>query len=58
MKKNNMEFTCLLGKFFIEYLPSTLNASPNTIASYKCAFRLMFQYLNEEYGIKTSHITF
>lgn len=35
-----------------------MNASPNTIASYKCAFRLLFQYLNEETDIKIGHITF
>lgn len=49
---------CLLGRFFTEYLPVSANASPNTIASYKCAFRLLFQYLNEETDIKTGRITF
>ena len=50
MKKNDSknEFISLLGRFFTEYLPVSVNASPNTIASYKCAFRLLFQYLNEE----------
>lgn len=60
MKKNDSknEFISLLGRFFTEYLPSSVNASPNTIASYKCAFRLLFQYLNEEADIKIGHITF
>lgn len=60
MKKNNSknEFTSLLGGFFTEYLPIYMNASPNTIASYKCAFRLLFQYLNEETNIKIGNITF
>ena len=50
MKKNDSknEFISLLGRFFTEYLPVSVNASPNTIASYKCAFRLLFQYLNED----------
>lgn len=39
MKKSNSEheFITLLGRFFTEYLPVSVNASPNTIASYKCA---------------------
>lgn len=35
-----------------------MNASPNTISSYKCAFRLLLQYLEENTEIKTGHITF
>lgn len=60
MKKNDSknEFISLLGRFFTEYLPVSVNASPNTIASYKCAFRLLFQYLNEETDIKIGNITF
>ena len=60
MRKSNSdyEFISLLGRFFTEYLPVSANASPNTIASYKCAFRLLFQYLNEETDIKTGRITF
>lgn len=60
MRKSNaeFEFLSLLGKFFTEYLPISMNASPNTISSYKCAFRLLFQYLNEETDIETGHVTF
>lgn len=60
MRKNNVEyeFLSLLGKFITEYLPVSMNASPNTILSYKCAFRLLFQYLEEKTEIKTGHITF
>lgn len=60
MRRNNAEyeFLSLLGKFFTVYLPISINASPNTISSYKCAFRLLFQYLDEVAEIKTSHITF
>ena len=60
MRKSNFEheFISLLGRFFTEYLPLSVNASPNTIASYKCAFRLLFQYLYEETEIKIGYITF
>lgn len=60
MRKSNSEheFIPLLGRFFTEYLPVSVNASPNTIASYKCAFRLLFQYLDEETEIRIGHITF
>lgn len=52
------DFNALLGKFFMEYLPVSMNASINTIASYKCAFRLLFQYIDEQTDIKIGHITF
>lgn len=60
MRKNNSnyEFMTLLGRFFTEYLPISVNASPNTIASHKCAFRLLFQYLDEEAGVKIGHVSF
>lgn len=60
MRKNNAEyeFLSLLGKFFTEYLPVSMNASPHTILSYKCAFRLLLQYLNEEKNLDVVHITF
>lgn len=60
MRKNEIDssFTYLLGKFFKEYLPVSMNASPNTIASYKCAFRLLFQFVNEETQFKAGHISF
>lgn len=60
MRKNNAEyeFLSLLNKFFTEYLPVSMNASPHTILSYKCTFRLLFQYLNAEKGLDTGRITF
>ena len=60
MKKSKAEseFLSLLEKFFTGYLPISINASPNTIKSYKSAFRLLFQYLNDEAGINASRITF
>ena len=58
MNKAEFEFTSLLGKYFTDYLPISVNASPHTIKSYKCAFRLLYQYLNEEIGINVGQITF
>lgn len=60
MRRSNSEheFITLLGRLFTEYMPISVNASPNTIASYKCAFRLLCQYLDEETEIKIGHITF
>ncbi|MGI6336725.1 MAG: tyrosine-type recombinase/integrase [Eubacteriales bacterium] len=60
MKKSkaNSEFLSILERFFTEYLPISVNASPNTTESYKCAFRLLFQYLKGEAGIDTANITF
>ena len=51
MRKSNVEyeFLSLLGKFITEYLPVSMNASPNTILSYKCAFRLL-QFLPDCFG--------
>lgn len=58
MNNSEIEFLSLLGKFFTEYMPISMNASPNTIKSYKCTFRLLFYYLNSVAGIDTSRITF
>lgn len=58
MNKAELEFLSLLGQFFTDYLPISMAASPNTIKSYKCAFRLLFYYLNDIAKIDTTHITF
>lgn len=58
MNKAEREFISLLEKFFTEYLPVSVNASPNSIKSYKCAFRLLFSYLNDVAGIEAARITF
>lgn len=49
MRKNNInsDFMSLLAKFFTEFLPITVNASPHTIQSYKCTFRLLLQFVAE-----------
>lgn len=56
--KANIEFMSLLEKFLTDYLPFSLNAGSNTVKSYKCAFRLLFQYLKEEAGIELGKINF
>jgi site-specific recombinase XerD len=58
MNRSEFEFISLLGKFFTNYLPVSMNASPNTIKSYKCAFRLLFQYLNDMAEVDIGRITF
>ena len=60
MKKSRAEndFFNLLARFFTEYLPKSMNASSNTIISYKCAFRLLFQFLDEETELEIDHISF
>ena len=58
MNKAELEFISLLGKFFTDYLPVSANASPHTIKSYKCAFRLLFNYLGDVAEIDTGRITF
>ena len=60
MKKNKAEFKFyeLVSRFFMEYLPQTVNASPHTVTSYKCAFRLLFNYFEEKTDIKSGGITF
>jgi site-specific recombinase XerD len=58
MNKAEFEFVSLLGKFFTDYLPISMNASSNTIKSYKCTFRLLFHYLSDMAEIDTGRITF
>jgi site-specific recombinase XerD len=58
MNKAEFEFVSLLGKFFTDYLPISMNASSNTIKSYKCTFRLLFHYLSDMAEIDIGRITF
>jgi len=56
--ESEFEFYELLRRFFVEYLPYTVNASPHTIVSYKSAFRLLFTYFAEKTDVKVGGITF
>ena len=58
MKNKQSEFITLLGNYFSVYLPSSTGASPNTITSYKYAFRLLLLFLAEKYDLSPDEITF
>lgn len=58
MKHKTPDFMELLESFFNEYLPSSAGLSSNTIRSYKFAFRLLLEYLNEKKGLVPDRIVF
>ena len=58
MKHKASLFLELLNSFVTEYLPCAVGASPNTIKSYKAAFRLLLKYIYQEKGISADQITF
>jgi site-specific recombinase XerD len=47
VKTASSEFADLVMAFFVQHLAKELNASPNTITSYRDTFRLLLQYLSE-----------
>lgn len=51
-------FLEMLEAFINSYLPTGLNASPNTVKSYKYAFRLLIEYMYSEKGIRADRISF
>ncbi|EMS69260.1 hypothetical protein [Ruminiclostridium cellobioparum] len=51
MKHKASSFLELLNSFVTEYLPGAVGASPNTIKSYKAAFRLLLKYMYQEKSI-------
>ena len=55
MKNKSAEFMVLLESFFSEHLPVAVGASPNTIKSYKFAFRLLLQYSSNRQIIGVKH---
>lgn len=52
------DFLSLLDAFITTYLPYSVGASPNTVKSYKYAFRLLIEFLYKEKGIEADQITF
>ena len=59
MKKNNKNgFMNLLEQFFTIHLPVSRGISLNTISSYKCAFRLLIQFMYDVKGIAADNIAF
>jgi integrase/recombinase XerD len=51
------EFSSLLQKFFTDRLLQQRNASPQTIASYRDAFRLFFEYIERRHKKHASQFT-
>jgi len=58
MKHKTSSFLELLNSFVTEYLPDAVGASPNTIKSYKAAFRLLLKYMYQEKEISADQISF
>lgn len=52
------DFLRLLDAFITAYLPCSVGASPNTVKSYKYAFRLLIEFMYKEKGIEADKITF
>ena len=58
MKRKALDFMNLLENFFVDYLPHSAGLSENTIRSYKYAFRLLLEYLQEKRGLFPGQVTF
>ena len=58
MKNKPTEFLDLLNSFLHEYLPYSVGVSPNTVKSYKDAFRLLLRYMYEEKHIDADKVAF
>lgn len=56
--KTNIDYICLLEKFFTDYLPISKGVSKNTIRSYKSTFRLLSKFMFEMRNISATDITF
>lgn len=58
MKNKPSKFMELLETFFDRHLPVSVGVSPNTIKSYKYAFRLLLEYMYNKHGIPAGDISF
>ena len=52
------KFLELLDSFITSYMPCSVGASPNTVTSYKYAFRLLLEFMYSKKGIPADKITF
>jgi len=52
------KFLQLLDNFITNYMPCSVGASPNTVTSYKYAFRLLLAFMYSEKGISADKISF
>lgn len=58
MKKKSHGLLQVLAEYFETYLPTSRGVSPNTIKSYQYAFRLLFEFMQDEMGIQPDKVTF
>ncbi len=58
MKNKNSGFLDMLNSYITSYLPSFVGASPNTIKSYKYAFRLLIEFMSTEKDTLADAIAF
>lgn len=52
------KFLQLLDNFITNYMPCSVGASPNTVTSYKYAFRLLLVFMYSKKGIPADKISF
>lgn len=57
MNQENKSFQALLQKFFLQWLITQRNVSPETVKSYRDTFRIFIKYLGAAHKIKPSAIT-
>lgn len=58
MKNKPSEFLELLKSFLYVHLPCSVGVSPNTVKSYKDAFRLLFKFMYEEKHMHADKVAF
>jgi site-specific recombinase XerD len=56
-KSNDNNFQTLIQKFFLQWLITQRNVSPETVKSYRDTFRLFIKYLGDIHKIKPSAVT-
>jgi len=58
MMSESSKFLKLLDGFVTSYLPFSVGASPNTVTSYKYAFRLLIEFMYSRKGVPADKVTF
>jgi integrase/recombinase XerD len=57
MKQDAQSIGPLLQQFFVEYLCNQKRVSPQTIASYRDTFRLLLEFIRNQYGIEPAAVS-
>lgn len=57
MRQDNKSFQALIQKFFLQWLVTQRNVSPETVKSYRDTFRIFIKHLETAHKIKPSAIT-